>query len=84
MATSANIPSVDAPDEESPEILLRPVKIVHEDNTVETVYIQDIPAEPSQIHHKIHRHLSTVYLVVGIVALAMGAYVTYHQFKKRE
>ena len=83
MLALGNIPNVNAPEENSPDIVLRPVKIVHEDGSIETVYIQDLsgPADNRAVHRMVHLHLSTMYLLVGIIALGMGAYVTYRQLK---
>lgn len=83
-ATIPVIPNVDAPDKPE-EITLKPALIMHADGSQETVYIQDIE-EPLKQHlsaHKVHKHLTIIYLVVGTIALTLSVVATIITIKNK-
>ena len=78
------IPNVSPLDQQQTDaITLVPANIVAPDGSVETVYIQQMPCKPQASGH-IHRHLTTGYLAVGIIALLIGIAATLYQINKNK
>ena len=78
------IPNVSPIDQQQQSsITLVPADIVAPDGSVETVYIQQMPCKPSGTQH-IHKHLTTGYLAVGIIALLIGIAATLYQINKNQ
>lgn len=67
----------------SSHILLEPVEIVHTDGTKETVYVQAHDIEDSG-KMNFRDQITLAYVIVGILSLSLGAYVTYMQIKKNK
>jgi hypothetical protein len=70
-----------------PQIILRPVQIVHADGSAETVYIDSSAvSKQGQSEHdknrKLHRQLSIVYIIIGTVALSLTAIATIIHLRK--
>jgi hypothetical protein len=61
------------------EMVLRPVKIVREDGTIEVVYISDKSQE--EAHKKIQQKFWMIYMSVSLLALLLTGYFTYLQIK---
>lgn len=81
-----NIPRWDAPSTPGEdEITLKPVNIIHASGQQETAYVQDLSVH-AQAHtttHKLHKHLTLVYLGVGILALTLSAWATVKMMHKK-
>lgn len=78
--------SVDAAGNSSnDEIVLKPVKIAHNDGRVETVYIEEHKQDSAKKDKaaNFHRKLMLAYVVVGILALSLSAYVTARSLQKQ-
>lgn len=58
---------------------LKPFVLLHADGTQETVYLTESPIKGVVTFRD---HLMVGYVVVGTVALALTAYLTYLQLKK--
>lgn len=67
---------------EGNEIVLRPVKIVRQDGTTETVYISDEAQE--QAHKDIQHRFFMVYMAVSLLALTLTGYFTYLQIRGKK
>lgn len=70
-----------------PQIVLRPVVIMHSDGTSETVYIQNTALDPAVAkeharNKKLHRQLSMIYIAIGTVALSLTAVATIIHLRK--
>ena len=81
------IPGADVPagQQQSSAITLVPVDIVNQDGSTQTVYIQPPPCAGSSAdkHAVVHKHLTTWYLGIGILALGIGIVVTIHSYNKK-
>lgn len=64
-------------------IMLEPVEIVHNDGTKETVYVQAHGIEDSN-NLNFRDKITLAYVLVGILSLSLGAFVTYMQIKKHK
>lgn len=80
-----NIPNFDAPEKPEDDIVLKPVHIVRQDGSNEIAYVQDLSsqAEAHTTTHKLHKHLTIVYLIVGTLALVLSAYATVKMMKQK-
>ena len=50
-----------------------------ENNAIEQVQEQEIKTE---VNSQIHKHLSTIFIVVGIISFTLGAIVNYYTIKR--
>lgn len=78
--------TVDNPTLEPGELLLKPAKIAHPDGSVETVYIQSADTAEATLENKtvlqaMTKNLTTIYTLVGIIALSLTAYISYRTLK---
>lgn len=59
-------------------LVARPVTVVHEDGTTETVYLMQVPVANKK---RITDHLTTWYLVIGSLALSLSVILSLRQIK---
>lgn len=62
----------------SSNLVARPVTVVHEDGTTETVYLMQVPVAQKK---KITDHITTWYLVIGTLALSLSVILSLRQIK---
>ena len=55
------------------------IKMFEENNAIEQVQEQEIKTE---VNSQIHKHLSTIFIVVGIISFTLGAIVNYYTIKR--
>ena len=55
------------------------IKMFEQNNANEQVQEQEIKTE---VNSQIHKHLSTIFVVVGIVSFTLGAIVNYYTIKR--
>ena len=55
------------------------IKMLEKNSTTDKVQEQEIKKE---VNSQIHKHLSTVFVVVGIVSFTLGAIVNYYTIKR--
>lgn len=55
------------------------IKMFEENNATEQVQEQEIKTE---VNSQIHKHLSTIFVVVGIISFTLGAIVNYYTIKR--
>ena len=73
-------PVVPGAPQDSPEIVLKAVKIMHEDGTTETVYLEDRSKE-RDLNQKAHSKLVLAYFGLSILVLSLTAIVTFRNLK---
>lgn len=82
---AAHVATTDNPQLEPGDLVLKPAKIAHPDGSVETVYIQSDDAESTvenkNVLHALTSNLTTIYTLVGIIALTLAAYLSYRTIK---
>lgn len=59
-------------------LVARPVTVVREDGTTETVYLMQVPVAHKK---RITDHLTTWYLVIGSLALSLSVILSLRQIK---
>lgn len=62
----------------SASLIARPVTVVHEDGTTETVYLMQVPVAYKK---KLTDHITTWYLVIGSLALTLSVILSLRQIK---
>ena len=55
------------------------IKMLEKNSTTEQIQGQEIKKE---VNSQIHKHLSTIFVVVGIVSFTLGAIVNYYTIKR--
>lgn len=89
--SQTSIPGVDDASQDTDgagaAITLVPVKIMHQDGTAETVYIDKGSfgkgsRDEQEKNKKLHRQLSMVYITIGTVALSLTAIATIINLRK--
>jgi hypothetical protein len=66
-------------------IMVKPVKIVRQDGTIETVYMDaTIMTSKQPWSQRAHYHVTMVYMLVSTAALLLTAYLTYVHIKNKE
>ena len=55
------------------------IKMFEQNNANEQVQEQEIKTE---VNSQIHKHLSTIFVVVGIISFTLGAIVNYYTIKR--
>ncbi|HEX4852067.1 MAG TPA: hypothetical protein VFV08_14730 [Puia sp.] len=62
-------------DTGGPEIVLKPVKIVHDDGSTEMVYLEDRTQE-KQLNQNTHRNFFLLYMGLTILVLSLTAVIS--------
>lgn len=80
VAQKVNIPGIQDPNIET-DMVLRPIKIYHEDGVSETAYVQASPTGDKNKALTLHNKLTIIYMSVAIIALTISAFVGIHKMK---
>lgn len=81
VAQKIHIPGAQEPASIETEIVLKPVRIYHEDGATETAYVQQEAADDKSKAISLHNRLTIVYMSVAIIALTISAIVALHKMK---
>lgn len=64
-------------------LIARPVTIMHQDGTQETVYLMQVPSNgKKKVTDQVREHAIMFYFLIGTLALSLSIILSYRQLKK--